>query len=114
MDRQTFDRLARLVSSRVSRRTTLKLGGAVGLASLTGSLAVSAKNGKKPNKKKKKNQPVPLECPPPPLDRCPAEAQECTTIFTARCAGDPACLARVPCCSFLQTCDSAGFFTCIL
>ena len=110
MDNHSFDSLTRSAAG-VSRRKSFMTLGAAGLFALVGPFAADAKKGGK--KKKNKQNDVPLECPPAPVDRCPAQANTCTTILTAECGGDPACLNRVGCCSLLTTCDATAFFACI-
>jgi hypothetical protein len=115
MDNHSFDSLIRHAAGGVSRRTTLMTLGAAGLAALVGPFAADAKKG---GKKKRKNKstniaPAPLECPPAPVNRCPAQADSCTTIFGAQCGGDPSCTATVACCSLLETCDASSFWACL-
>ena len=114
MDNRSFDSLTRRAARGVSRRTTLMTLGAAGLAALVGPFAVDAK---KKGGKKKKNQnipiaPAPLECPPPPVNRCPAQAASCTAILGTQCGGDPTCADTVACCSLLETCDASSFWAC--
>jgi hypothetical protein len=113
MDNGSFDRLTRHTASEISRRTTLMALGAAGLSALTGTVVAEAKGGKKKNKNRQNNQPAPLECPPAPVDRCLAQADECTTVITGACAGDPACTAKAVCCSLLETCNATAFFACL-
>jgi hypothetical protein len=115
MDNRSFDILTRNAAGGVSRRRTLLTLGAAGLAALVGPFAANAKKGKK---KKKKNSntndvPAPLECPPPPVNRCPAQADSCTTILGSQCGGDPSCTDTVACCSLLETCDASSFWACL-
>jgi hypothetical protein len=117
MDNGLFESLSRHAASGISRRETLATLGAAGLSALVGPFAVDAKKG---GKKKKKNQnqnttvvPAPQECPPAPVDRCPAQAETCEILIARFCAGDPNCPTQVACCSLLETCDATGFFACI-
>ena len=115
MDNRSFDSLTRQAVGGFSRRTTLMTLGAAGLAALVGPFAANAKKGKK----KKKNQnttvvPAPLECPPAPVNRCPAQAESCTAILAGQCGGDPSCTDQGACCSFLETCDASSYWACLV
>src|SRR3954470_994090 len=112
MENRSFDILTRSAAGAITRRKTFTTLGAAGLLALIGPFTADAKKG---SKKKKKNHQsdAPLECPPAPVDRCPAQANTCTTILTGQCGGDPSCVDRIGCCSLLATCDTAGFFACI-
>src|SRR3954447_7264244 len=114
MDIRSFDNLTRHAATGISRRTTLITLGAAGLAALVGPFAVEAKKGGKKKNKKKNNAAAPLECPPPTVDRCPAQVNSCKTILGAQCGGNPVCADEIPCCDLLTTCDASGFWACLL
>src|SRR5262245_51577456 len=116
MDVRSFDRLARNSAAGVSRRTTLMALGAAGLTALVGPFAAEAKKGGQKKNKKKSNAPVPapLECPPAPQDRCPAQVATCKSVLGAECDGSPTCTDELPCCDLLETCNASGFWACLL
>jgi hypothetical protein len=116
MDNRSFDNFTRHAAGAVSRRTTLVTLGLTALTALAGPFAADAKKGKK--KKRKQNTslapaPAPLDCPAPPVNRCPAQADSCTAFLGLQCGGDPSCTAQVACCALLETCDAGSFWACL-
>ena len=115
MDNRSFETWIRHAAAGDSRRRTLMSLGAAGLAAvLGGSLTTEAK--RKGGKKRKKQSPPPPQTssPPPPPDRCAPQVEECTTVVTNLCNGQPTCLDAPACCSFLATCNASGFLSCFL
>ena len=107
MDHVAFDALTRDAVGGVSRRRSLLMLGAAGVAA---TFAVPfAANAKKKGKKKHKSQ---KRCPPP-VDLCAPQVGPCTDFLTILCSGDPSCLDSLACCSELGTCDVGGFLSCL-
>jgi hypothetical protein len=106
MDHVAFDALTRDAVGGVSRRRSLRMLGAAGVAA---TFAVPfAANAKKKGKKKHKSQ---KRCPPP-VDRCAPQVGPCTEVFTIACGGNPDCQDLIACCAVLATCDFSGFINC--
>ena len=107
MDDRSFDSLTRHAAGGVSRRGSLITLGAAGLAAaLSAPFAVEAK--KKHGRKKKRQQ------SPPPPDRCTPQVEPCTAFMTSVCGGAAACPNQIACCSHFGSCDSSGFFACLI
>jgi hypothetical protein len=124
MEVLSFDSLTRLAGEGSSRRGSLLRLAATGLfvapakplPASAGETGTQEKGRSKKKKRKNKNQtqPAPQECPPLPVDLCPAQVQPCRDAFLAHCDIDPNCQARAACCSTLGDCDFSGFFSCVL
>jgi hypothetical protein len=113
MEDRSFESLSRRAAGDGSGRWPFGILSAPGLAAaLTGQLGaeatVQASNQKK--KKRKKHQ---QRCPPP-VDRCAPQVQTCIAILTAQCGNTASCQDAPPCCALLATCDSVGFFACVV
>lgn len=107
MNDVAFDALTRDRVRQISRRGSLGMLGAAGLAALVGRHAADArKRGKKRRNKqndinKKADQ------------KCIAQGDQCLDLFSAQCNGDQQCLLRgLQCCPFVGECDVVGFFLC--
>jgi hypothetical protein len=103
VSQQAFDAFTRRAAAGVTRRSSLATLGGAGLATLIGgSLTVEAKknNNKKDKKKIKKKS----------LQKCKGQIPGCENFITAN--GGNA--AQLLCCDFLGTCDSTGFFACLV
>jgi hypothetical protein len=82
-----------------TRRASLATLSAAGLAALVGPFAADAKSANKKAKKK-----------------CKSQVAQCTAFITADCSDNPnpECLAVLPCCDSLGTCDVNTFFACLV
>ena len=114
MDDRSFENLIRYAAGGTSRRGSMMTLGAAGLAAIfASSFSTEAKN--KGSKKKKKQRQVPPPPASPPLpDLCAPQVEECSTVVTSLCNGDPKCVDAPACCSFLGTCNASGFLSCFL
>lgn len=110
MGSMSFDSLARQAAAGGSLPGPLAFLSAPGMASLVRQIEGE---GKKRGRQKTKRKQQARACPPV-VDRCGPQGDECITILAAACAGEPSCLSKLVCCGSLSTCDSAGFFTCLL
>jgi hypothetical protein len=96
MNDRSFDRLTRRAARGVSRRASLLALGAAGLAGAFAGARVETANAKH-----SKNP-------------CKKQTDQCVSVFTPGCAGDPDCLATLDrCCPIIGRCDFNGFFDCV-
>jgi hypothetical protein len=101
----------------VSRRASLETRAAAGMAAPTAPVTADANNNKKKRRRCKKDKKA---CRNDLADctavgaQCAPQVATCTNLLTALCAGEPACLDSVACCSFLDSCDTNAFLACLL
>jgi hypothetical protein len=115
MGEHMFDDLTRRAGEAVSRRASLLMLGAAGLAAFVQPIGAAAKNSKNNKKTKKAIQECKnelAECTTQ-ATLCSSQADQCTTFVSAVCTGDPGCAAITACCSFLGRCDVGAFFVCL-
>ena len=104
MSEQPFDALTRRAVGDVSRRASLLVIGATGLATmLGGSLTATAKKHKN-NKKKDKNKDQQRA-----EQACEEQVAQCQSILSS-IGGIP--VNQLTCCEFLGTCDFPQFSLC--
>ena len=98
MNDRSFDRLTQRAARGVSRRASLLALGAAGLAGARGLRR--CRGGEQPAKHK--------------TNACKKQTDQCVSVFTPGCAGDPDCLATLDrCCPIIGRCDFNGFFDCV-
>jgi hypothetical protein len=104
MSEQPFDALTRRALGDVSRRASLLVIGATGLAALlSGSLTAAAKKHKHKKKKNKQKGQQQAE------QECEAQVAQCQSILNS-IGGIP--VNQLTCCEFLGTCDFPSFSLC--
>jgi len=112
MEDRSFDRLSRRAAGDGSRWPFAILSAPGLAAALTGRLGAEA-TVQASNQKKKKGKKNRQRCPPP-VDRCAPQVQTCVAILTAQCGNTASCQDGPACCALLATCDSVGFFACLV
>ena len=108
MDNTSFDSLTRQAAAGGA------LSGPLAFLSAPGAAALARQLKAKGKKRGKKNRRRAGQACPPAVDRCAPQGDTCFTILSGVCSGPNNCLDKLVCCSSLSTCDSEGFFDCLL
>ena len=113
MNAYHFDGLTRRARRHMSRRTSLAMLGAAGLAPLAGPAVMAAKKNNSKKKTKQRCNTQLVECSAQ-VSQCAAQVEQCSAFLENFCPRSiPACLDQIACCPLLGNCDVGAFVACL-